>query len=70
MAWMSKTSVPEIEGVGGNMGFGYVGAPDVLERARAVTSEDHGPTGKGLHGKTSGIKFERAFHDSKILCVS
>ena len=53
---MSKTSVPEIEGVGGDMSFGYVGALDVVERARAVTSEDHGPAGKGLHRKANWIK--------------
>ena len=56
MAWMSKTSMPEVRGGGGDVCFCDSGTPEVVERARTVTSENHGPVGKGLHRKTIWIK--------------
>ena len=57
---MSKTSMPEVGGGGGNVCFCDGETPEVVERARTVTSENHGPAGKSLHKETRWVKFNGA----------
>jgi hypothetical protein len=64
MAWscagVSKAAMPEVVGDGGEEDGNGGRSVDGVERTLAVTSENHGPTGKSLHRKPKTIKFDGA----------
>ena len=52
---MTETTMPEIGGRGGDVGF--IGRMDGVEGARSIASKNHGPGKKILHRETIWVKF-------------